>query len=231
MIIKTLPLAKDYLAEKATLEAFAGHGCIKILDYDELHLSLLLHRAIPGDSLRDHLDRFPTQEYSNVILGLNATTTPTNLEKLEDWLKVFDRVSQDCLPYNLVTKAHSLSKELRNDPQPEVLLHGDLHCDNIIQDGSNWVAIDPKGLIGEACFEVAKYDFFSDSMFRSDKDLQPDFHKQVETLCKNLNLPKQRLLDWIFVRRVMGALWMIEDNSSPDYFLRQVEKLFPAQMV
>jgi len=38
-----------------------------------------------------------------------------------------------------------------------VVLHGDLHHFNILSSGDRWLAIDPKGIIGEPEFEPAAY--------------------------------------------------------------------------
>lgn len=43
--------------------------------------------------------------------------------------------------------------------KPFIFLHGDLHQDNILKQGNGWLAIDPKGVIGEAEFEIAAFDF------------------------------------------------------------------------
>jgi streptomycin 6-kinase len=39
---------------------------------------------------------------------------------------------------------------LLSSPCKQLVLHGDLHHDNILNDGNDWLTIDPKGIIGEA---------------------------------------------------------------------------------
>ncbi len=44
---------------------------------------------------------------------------------------------------------------LMRDAEPQLLLHGDLHHWNILDDASRgWMAIDPKGVIGASCLDV-----------------------------------------------------------------------------
>ena len=40
-------------------------------------------------------------------------------------------------------------------PDPQVLLHQDLHGGNVLRHGGDWVAIDPKPLVGDPAFDVA----------------------------------------------------------------------------
>src|SRR5439155_2704170 len=51
-----------------------------------------------------------------------------------------------------------------------VLLHGDLHPENILQNGKDWVVIDPKGVIGPPIHEVWAFimDFETDTQFVAD---------------------------------------------------------------
>lgn len=37
------------------------------------------------------------------------------------------------------------------------MLHVDLHHDNILQNGNEWLVIDPKGVVGEPAYEVAAF--------------------------------------------------------------------------
>ena len=57
------------------------------------------------------------------------------------------------LPPRLVTEAQRLYVDLLASSAPAVLLHGDLHHGNILRHGEDWVAIDPKGVIGEPAYE------------------------------------------------------------------------------
>lgn len=47
-----------------------------------------------------------------------------------------------------------LVAELVASPASRLLLHGDLHQFNILAAGKEWLAIDPKGLIGERECEI-----------------------------------------------------------------------------
>ena len=59
------------------------------------------------------------------------------------------------LPSALVGEAEALFAALLDTAGAPVLLHGDLHHYNILAaGGGRWLAIDPKGVVGEPAFEV-----------------------------------------------------------------------------
>jgi streptomycin 6-kinase len=52
-------------------------------------------------------------------------------------------------------RARKLKKELiKKDSGRKVLLHGDLHQENILSNGNDWVVIDPKGVVGDPIHEI-----------------------------------------------------------------------------
>jgi streptomycin 6-kinase len=59
------------------------------------------------------------------------------------------------IPINILQKARTLKEHLlaKMSALP-VLLHGDLHQDNILSQGDDWLVIDPKGVIGFPINEI-----------------------------------------------------------------------------
>jgi len=54
-------------------------------------------------------------------------------------------------------KAENIFKEFPKEKKEQVLLHGDLHSDNILSSQRGWLVIDPKGIVGEREFELGAY--------------------------------------------------------------------------
>lgn len=54
----------------------------------------------------------------------------------------------------------------------EVVLYGDLHHDNILQNNDTWVVIDPKEVVSEPEFEMAAFDFISSDEIKNNKELK-----------------------------------------------------------
>ena len=74
---------------------------------------------------------------------------------LSELFKTLDQKSD--IPGEILSKAKHLRDDLLKSTTKEVLLHGDLHHDNILQNGGSLLVIDPKGFIGDPAFEPAAY--------------------------------------------------------------------------
>ncbi len=75
-----------------------------------------------------------------------------------------------------------------------MLLHGDLHHENILAAAREpWLAIDPKGIVGELTYEVG-------ALLRNRLDAAPDLRRlqvrRIDQLSEALGLDRQRLLGW-----------------------------------
>lgn len=56
---------------------------------------------------------------------------------------------------DLLARAVGVAHKLFDKPAASLPLHGDLHHDNIISSPRGWLAIDPRGLLGDPVYEVA----------------------------------------------------------------------------
>lgn len=108
-------------------------------------------------------------------------------------------------------KAREIRDKLLKTAEPNVLLHGDLHHDNILQNGSDWVVIDPKGVIGESAYEVAAFIRNPMSELLTHNDAPNILLNRIARFAEALELPSQRILDWCFVQAVLAWVWSIED--------------------
>jgi streptomycin 6-kinase len=111
-------------------------------------------------------------------------------------------------------EAWSIAERLLAEPREVVVLHGDLHHDNVLDGGARgWLVIDPKGLIGERGFEFA-------NLFRnpgSDVALAPGrLARQARIVAEAARLEHARLMDWVFTYAVLGAAWSLEDGRRAE---------------
>ena len=134
---------------------------------------------------------------------------------ISDWLRAIDRFKSNQLPQYLLEKAIHLKNALLTSMRTEVLLHGDLHHDNILKNGDTWLTIDPKGIIGEPEFEIAAFDFIQAFELANDREAKELFLNRIKIIAEKSNLSAKRIRDWAFVRLVLSAIWYIEDNGDP----------------
>jgi len=118
--------------------------------------------AIPGISLKSY---FPLQDNDsveiacNIINLLHQAPIPKNPQfpDIQDWLRSLDHDTSNKNLKNYLQKARYIRNQLLATAPDPVLLHGDLHHENIIKHGDNWVVIDSKGVTGEPAYEVAAF--------------------------------------------------------------------------
>jgi streptomycin 6-kinase len=244
-IILKLGLDNANLKQEAfALKCFAGCGAVKMLAEDEG--MLLLERAIPGISLKSY---FPDQEHESIEIAcvvmqkLHQVNIPENhnFPHIKDWLMALDRhceefttkqprtgsprFARDDELLNYLQKAKKLRDELLQTSEVDVLLHGDLHHDNILQNGENWLVIDPKGVIGEPAYEVAAFIRNPIPELLNHADAPNIIHNRVTRFAELFELPSQRILDWCFVQAVLAWVWALEDDCDASYF-QQLTKIF-----
>ena len=148
--------------EIQALRVFNGDGTVQLLKADPSQGAMLLERILPGDDLRTIPDdnkatriaaHLMQQVWKPVPPELNFPTSADWCQAFQRYLSRYPKVGP--LPDNLVKDAAALTSELLKSPLNNYLLHGDLHHMNILLgENDNWIAIDPKGVIGEEAFEV-----------------------------------------------------------------------------
>lgn len=218
------------LDEIKALKYFNGNGMVKLYDNDTNYHAILLHQAIPGYTLKNLYLSDKEQAinyYASIVKKLlhEPISKDTKHKHVSDWLKAFERTPNDKLPNNLIVKAKELSSKLLAYKE-EYFLHGDLHMDNIISDVTDWVAIDPKGIIGPKEFEIACFDFIAKDEL-ANNNIPELFYNRSNKLAELLNISQEVLANWVLVRLVLGACWMIEDNGCSDGFLNLINAIFP----
>jgi streptomycin 6-kinase len=108
---------------------------------------------------------------------------------------------------------------------PTVLLHGDLHQDNILQDGDEWLVIDPKGVIGEDAYEVGAFIRNPIEMLISSEKVLDMLRYRVKYFSDELFIPSQRIKDWSFVQAVLAWAWALEDGLESQIWEKIAEVL------
>ena len=226
-IILKLGLDSEALKREAfALKFFAELDAVKILTIDDG--MLLLERAVPGTSLKSYFPDKETQSREiacKVMKKLHqaSITEHHNFPHIKDWLAVLDKDWN--LPPDYLHKARKLRDQLLKTAGRDVLLHGDLHQDNILQNGETWVVIDPKGVIGEPAYEVAAFIRNPMPALLSIHNASEIIQNRIAGFANLLELPPRRILDWCFVQAVIAWIWALEDGCDTSYF-KNLTKFF-----
>lgn len=212
--------------EAAALMAFSGFGVVQV--FSENAGVLLLECAVPGVSLKSY---FPENDdkainiTANVIKRLHKAPIPRAhaFPHIKDWLTALDKDWNISAKY--LQKAKRLRDHLLQTAIKEVLLHGDLHHDNILQNGDDWLVIDPKGVIGEPAYEVAAFIRNPIPELLNHDDALNIIHNRITRFAEILELPSQRIFDWCFVQAALAWVWALEDGGDDSYF-KNLTKFF-----
>lgn len=206
-------------AEARALTAFAGIGTVRLLDHDRAMGALLLERVAPGNTLASlHDENQATAIAAQIMTKLwQAPLTKPEFPSLDSWTIGFDHLRNrysgaTCpLDLELVGIAERIRAELLQSTETTRLLHADLHHFNILNGKeSGWVAIDPKGVIGDPAYEPASFLLNPDSTVFLNPSMQ---QARIATLACNLDMDAQRITRWAFVHAVLAAWWTLEDGG------------------
>jgi streptomycin 6-kinase len=205
-------------AEIAALRLWDGDGAARLLAADPDCGALLIERVEPGTMLAAVAatdDDAATLIAAGVLRRLwRPPPARHGLCPLASWCAAYDRNRQALsagaggFPAALFRRADAMRRELLASTGAETVLHGDLHHFNVLRarrDG--WVAIDPKGLAGDRCFDVCQF-------LRNPRAVPPRVNRRrLDIFCTELGLDRRRTREWCFVHAVLDACWDFEDGA------------------
>ena len=181
--------------------------------------AVLLERLLPGTTLVDAgiEDNAAIAIIAEVVGQMSPDPPPSTVPTIQVWGEGFERYAAlggSEIPKPLVEAAHRTYGELCASQEHVRLLHGDLHPSNVLLDSQRgWLAIDPKGVVGELAYEVG-------AALRNPCDRPEIFaapntlRKRVDHFARILRLEATRILGWAFAQAVLAAIWELEDDRS-----------------
>jgi streptomycin 6-kinase len=218
-----LPDNPEFVSEAWALKCFDGRGAVRLLEVDYERGAMLIERATPGHPLSMFEDDDQATRMAAVLMQRLWRPAPDceSLPTLERWGEGFERLRQRYqggtgpLDANLVDRAEKLYAALNASTEEPQLLHGDLHHDNIVSgDREAWLAIDPKGAIGDPAFEAAALLHNPITAVRSNPEAKAMLTRRVDILADVLGFSRQRIRDWSMAKGVLSAWWCIEDGTG-----------------
>jgi streptomycin 6-kinase len=212
----------ELTSEIRSLRHFAGRGAARLLESDSGRGMLLLERLRPGAHLASIADDAEaTRIAAEVILAIRrpAPAEPGFIQ-LSSWLLGFSRM-QDRSPRGtgpldrrLFDQAAGTARELLAEDHMPMLIHGDLHHFNILKSHRGWLAIDPKGVIGPAAYEVGPFLFNTWVVTGVPADAPRLMAQRLAILSEVLGPERKRLRNWGLVHAVLSAIWSVEAKED-----------------
>lgn len=218
-VLKVTPVEDDEADHEGdALALWDGDGAVRLLRRDVARRALLIERAQPGTDL----SALPEDE-ANAAAVRVALRLWRPARRGEPFRGVGERVTHDLDR----TGAHELVPVARKmlaamSFAETTLLHGDYHHYNVLRSGDDYVAIDPKPLVGEREFDVAPF-------LWNPIGTRPPSRERTERRIAAFaaaGLDPERLRKWAIVRGVCLGLPLgagkTEDTSPQLHTVRQL---------
>jgi streptomycin 6-kinase len=217
LVLKLLNPGSDEYRSAGILAHWRGEGAARLVEADEGWV--LIERAMPGDDLAGLVaagqDDAATLALCEVMAKLNRPPPRRHgLRKVADWGRGFRRNRRAALalgvPAALIDRAEALFFELCRTQAAPIVLHGDLQHYNVLGDAlRGWLAIDPKGILGEPAYEPGAMLRNPLTDYCQDRKV---IDQRARLIASRLGYPYERLIGWCFSQWVLSVLWAIEDR-------------------
>jgi streptomycin 6-kinase len=217
VVLKLIKHGGDEWRAGEVASAFDGRGTARV--YEWMDGAVLLERLDPGTALveltRSGRDGEATAILADVMAAMAPLRPMAGCATVQEWGSAFGRhesVAPGRLPPGLLSHAAERYADLCSTQRNPRLLHGDLHHYNVLHDHDRgWLAIDPKGVVGEREYEVgaALRNPTERPEYFADRDIVA---RRVDVFASALGLDAERIVAWAFAQAVLSAIWDIEDG-------------------
>ncbi len=213
--------------EADALEAWAGQGAVRLLAHDDERHALLLERCRPGTPLSDAPASEALAALAELVEQLSIPVDgPFNSLSSEaaQWARnlpaTWERAGRP-FERTLVDRALELFADLSSTQGPAVLLHQDLHGDNVLRaQRQDWLVIDPKPLVGEKAFALAPIVRSSELGHTRDAVVH-----RLDHLADALRVDRERARGWTIAQTMA---WCFQDLTPIARHLEVVRWLLDA---
>lgn len=201
------------------MEWWRGDGAARVFARDGA--ALLIERATGTQSLSEMARNGQDDEATRILCKAagrlhapRAIPPPEDLIPLAKWFG--DLFAAAPHHGGVLPRAAETARVLLAAPRDHVVLHGDLHHDNVLDFGARgWLAIDPKFIAGERAFDYANI-FTNPDLADPSLPVATEpgrFARRLELVGQHANLERERLLRWILAWTGLSAAWYLGDGD------------------
>lgn len=218
--LKAFDDVEDELRGEHFLAWRRGEGAVRLLDRNG-HSMLLEYagETLLSQVLAEQGDDAATAIAAEVMARLFSPSdhpAPPDLQPLRlRFSSLFNkaRIDRDAGEQGLYVETAATAERLLADPVEVLPLHGDLHHDNIMHGPRGWLAIDPKGVLGDPGFDAANM-FYNpldrDALCRDPRRIAD----MAEIFARTLGQTPPAILDHAIAYGCLSASWHHEDGNA-----------------
>lgn len=203
-------MAEQEVVGSTNLDWFGGHGAARVVARQDD--AVLMERLFGPTALVEIARTSGPEPAFEVILGVAAKLHSAvnrlpfdGLIPVQKWFESL-QLAADALG-GFFSKASSTFDYLARTQGPLAPLHGDLHHANVMQRTSGeWVAIDPKGLLGEQTLDYVMMSFVDPQSETGIGDAA-GIIARASMVAEMAKLDGERLLSWSFCQAALYGAW------------------------
>ena len=215
-VLKVIYPHREAEHEAEALRAWDGDGAVRLLAYDAERWAMVLERCEPGTLLARSEPAHALGVFISLLPRLwkqvGAPFRPL-ADEASWWIDYLpDEWERAGKPFErrILDEAIDRLRALIGTQDEQVLLHQDLHGDNILAaEREPWLVIDPKPLLGEREFAVAPI-VRDPELGHSRKDVL----QRLDRLTSELGLDRDRARDWTIGQTVA---WSLDTSYLPQH--------------
>lgn len=228
-----LPQDKEFQSEIEALKIFNGDGITKLLKADKEKAVILIEQVVPGTPLSTiENDEKATKIIASVMKKL-WKPLPVNHHfiTISQWTRALYGYHLQYnhnlpIPLDLVEKAKRLFYELIKTSETPVLIHADLHHDNILSSSRNdWLVIDPKGIVAEPAYETSAMIRNPYKKISKMKNVEKLLKTRIKILSEELNINPERIRKWCLAQTILSGVWTSENQDDTKHALKVIRAL------
>jgi streptomycin 6-kinase len=213
-----LSFEEDERLGGAVMQWWDGDGAARVLARDQN--AVLLERATGPASLSEMARTGQDDEACRILCRTaarlhapRAKALPA-LTPLTQWFRELAPAART--HGGILPRCAEMAEALLRDQREIVVLHGDLHHDNVLDFGvRGWLAIDPKHIVGERGFDFANI-FTNPDLADPARPVATEpgrFARRLDIVTQAAGLDRRRLLSWIVAWTGLSAAWYLGDGD------------------
>lgn len=220
VVVKLRVPGIEFVRELEALRLYGGRRAVMLLEADPANGAMMLESVRPGRVLADTgSDEEATTIAASVMRTLwrpapesHPFTTMSEFEGGVEWLRACSENKASPIPTTLAGRAEGLLREFAASRDAPVLLHGDLHHYNILSaERVPWLAVDPKGVVGDPAYEVGP--LLYNRLFETGSPASV-LKRRVDQMSEELGFDRDRIVGAAIPRAVLAA-WPCGSDGEP----------------
>ena len=223
VVVKVCYPDNDFVAEAEALRLYGGMGAVQLLDVEAGQGAMLLEYIEPGTMLKTVEDDATATSIAVSVMRQIWRPVPAEhpFPTVGGWGKGYQRLREEFgggtgpFPKKLLEEGEALFANLLGSMGEPVVLHGDLQHYNILSAARQpWLAIDPKGVVGEAEYETGALLRNPMPGIPAWPNLERVLARRIDQLAEELGFDRERIGGWAVAQAVLSAWWSYEISGG-----------------